>query len=147
MEAAQLPEGVRIDRIEVTNDAAIAHVFIRAADRVGSESLSLVGSIKTDNGSLPQSSAKHRASGSQTHPGRIRRKRTVIRLCAWIMFFSTLLAASGKIVRISVYPQQANLTGDHTRQSLLVMAVDDEGVERDVTAKAAYTTTPAGSCA
>jgi hypothetical protein len=68
----------------------------------------------------------------------------VIRLCAWIMFFSTLLAASGKTVRISVYPQQANLTGDHTRQSLLVMAVDDEGVERDVTAKAAYTTTPAG---
>ena len=68
----------------------------------------------------------------------------MIRLCAWIMFFSTLLAASGKTVRISVYPQQANLTGDHTRQSLLVMAVDDEGVERDVTAKAAYTTTPAG---
>lgn len=49
-EAAQLPEGVRIDRIEVAKDAAVAHVFVRATGLAGSGSLSLVGSVETNGG-------------------------------------------------------------------------------------------------
>jgi hypothetical protein len=51
LDAAHLPEGVRIDRIEVSSDAAIAHVFIKAGEPGQlSGSVSLVGSIETAAG-------------------------------------------------------------------------------------------------
>lgn len=57
----------------------------------------------------------------------------------------TLLAAiaPAKVVRLSVYPAEAHLTGDHARQSLVVMALEDNGVERDVTSQATFTSSPA----
>lgn len=67
----------------------------------------------------------------------------MIRSFALLMIGTALWAAeTPKIVRISVHPQQANLSGDRPRQSLLVMAVQDDGVERDITAQATYATSP-----
>ena len=71
----------------------------------------------------------------------------MMRFCilAGMCLQAAVAAAPGKPVRLIIYPQKANLTGDHARQSLLVMAVFADGMEQDVTAKATYTVLRAGS--
>ncbi|MEO7652531.1 MAG: DUF1549 domain-containing protein, partial [Bryobacteraceae bacterium] len=49
-------------------------------------------------------------------------------------------APAEKVVRLSLHPSEAALSGEHPRQSMLVMALLDNGVERDVTAEAVFQT-------
>ena len=66
----------------------------------------------------------------------------------WIMpvvFAGIAFAAPPEnVLRLSIYPQEAALSGEHARQTMLVMALLDNGVARDVTAEATYKSDPPG---